>query len=97
MKQLSKEYINNYNHSSSQVEKNNENEMKLEMVFLNQRKTNIIWYHLYVEPKKRIQTNLFTKQKQSYRYRKQSNGVCGDKSGNWVGPRHTITYIIGNW
>ena len=37
-------------------------------------KTNIIWYHLYVESKKKVQMNLFTKQKQTYRYRKQTNG-----------------------
>ena len=40
--------------------------MQLEMIILSevrQRKTNIIWYHLYVESKKMIQTNLFTKQK----------------------------------
>ena len=33
---------------------------------VNQRKTNV-WYHLYVEPKKMIQMNLFTKQKQTHR------------------------------
>ena len=27
--------------------------------------TNIVWYHLYVESKKMIQMNLFTKQKQN--------------------------------
>ena len=27
------------------------------------RKTNIIWYHLYVESEKMIEMNLFTKQK----------------------------------
>ena len=42
--------------------------MDLEIIILNEvshRKTNIIWYHLYVESKKMIQMNLFTKQKQS--------------------------------
>ena len=36
----------------------------LEIIILsevNQRKTNIIWYHLHVESKKVIQMNLFTK------------------------------------
>ena len=38
---------------------------------VNQRKTNIIWYHLYVEPKKKmIQMNLFAKQKQTHRHKK---------------------------
>ena len=30
---------------------------------VSQRKTNIIWYQLYVESKKMIQMNLYTKQK----------------------------------
>ena len=40
----------------------------LEFIILSevrQRKTNIIWYHLCVESKKRIQMNLFTEQKQT--------------------------------
>ena len=40
--------------------------MNLEIIILsevNQRKTNIMVYHLYVESKKTIQMNLFTKQK----------------------------------
>ena len=40
--------------------------MDLEIIILSevsQTKTNIIWYHLYVESKKMIQMNLFTKQK----------------------------------
>ena len=46
--------------------------MNLEIIILSelsQKKTNII-YHLYVESK--IQINLFTKQKQTHRHRKQS-------------------------
>ena len=39
-----------------------------------QRKTNIIWYHLYVESKKMIQMNLITKQKQTHRFKKQTCG-----------------------
>ena len=35
------------------------------------REINIIWYHLYVKSKKMIQINLFTKQKQTNRHRKQ--------------------------
>ena len=33
-----------------------------------------IWYHLYVEYKKKIQMNLFTGQKQTHRLRKQIFG-----------------------
>ena len=42
--------------------------MDIEIIILNEvtkRKTNIIWSHLYVEPKKMIQMNLFMKQKQT--------------------------------
>ena len=40
--------------------------MDLEIIILSevsQTKTNIIWYHLYVEFKYMMQMNLFTKQK----------------------------------
>ena len=37
---------------------------------VSQRQTNI--YHLYVESKKMIQMNLFTKQNQTHRLRKQT-------------------------
>ena len=37
---------------------------------VSQTKTNIIWYHLHVESKKVIQMNLFTKQKETHRCRK---------------------------
>ena len=48
-----------------------------------------IWYHLYVESKKMIQMNLFTKLKQTHRLRKQTYGyqrekvVGRDKLGGW--------------
>ena len=48
----------------------------LEIIILSevsQTNTNII-YHLYVESKKVIQMNLFTKQKQTHRHRKQTYG-----------------------
>ena len=55
---------------------------------LSQRKANSIWYHLYMESKKKIQMNLFTKQKQTHRHRKQTYGyqkgkVGRDKLGVW--------------
>ena len=40
--------------------------MDLEIIILSkasQRKTNIVWHHFYVESKKKVQMNLFTKQK----------------------------------
>ena len=40
-------------------------------------KTNIIWYHLYVESKKTVQMNLFTKQK--WTYGKQTDGYQREK------------------
>ena len=56
--------------------------MNLEMIVLgevSQRKTNIIWYRLYVESKKMIQMNLFTEQKQTHRLRKQTYGYQSEK------------------
>ena len=62
----------------------------LEMIILSevrQRKTNTTWYHLYVESKKMIQMNFFTKQKQTHRLREQIYGYWGerrrDKLGVW--------------
>ena len=46
--------------------------VNLEIIILNkvsQRKTNIIRYHLYEESKEMVQMNLFTKQKQTHRFR----------------------------
>ena len=41
---------------------------------VSQTKTNIIWYHLFVESNKRIQMNLFAEQKQTHRFWKQTYG-----------------------
>ena len=44
--------------------------MDLEIIILSEvrkKKTNIIWYHFYVESKKKIQMNLFAEQKQTQR------------------------------
>ena len=49
--------------------------MDLEIIILSgvsQTKTNIIRFHLYVESKKMIQMNFFTKQKQTHRLQKQT-------------------------
>ena len=56
---------------------------------VSQTKTDTIRYHLYVESKKMIQMNLFTKQKQTHRLRKQTysyqrgNMAGRDKLGVW--------------
>ena len=58
--------------------------MDLEIVILSevrQRKTNIICYRLHVESKKLVQMNLFTKQKESHRCRKQTYGYQGGSGG----------------
>ena len=58
--------------------------MGLEMIILSevsQTKTNIIRYQLCVESKKMIQMNLFTKQKQTHRHRKQAYGYQKGKVG----------------
>ena len=51
--------------------------MDLEIIILSevsQTRTNIIWYQLYVESKKKkmMQMNLFPKQKQTHRHKKQT-------------------------
>ena len=61
------------------------------------RERNTIWYHLYVESEKVIQMNLSTKQKESYRSRKQTYGYQGVRGGgiNWkIGiDINTLLYI----
>ena len=49
--------------------------------WVRQRKTNTIWYHVHVESKKYIQMNLFMKQKQTHRHRKQTYGYQRGKAG----------------
>ena len=58
--------------------------MDLEIIILSevsQRETNFIWYHLYVESKKMIQMNLFTKQKQTHKHRKRTYSYQRGKGG----------------
>ena len=44
-------------------------------------KGSIIWHHLYTESKKMIQMNLFTKQKDIHRLRRQAYGYQRGKGG----------------
>ena len=51
--------------------------MDLESITLSeisQRKTNIVWYPLYVEPKKYNKLGNITKKKQTHTYREQTSG-----------------------
>ena len=57
-------------------------------------------YHLFVKPKKKIQINLFTKQRQIHRYRKQvygakeEDGQGKDKLDVWDQQIQTTVYKI---
>lgn len=56
-----------------------------EMILLSaasQTKTGIIWYYFYMEPKKIMQMNLFTKRKQAHRLREQT---CAYQKEGWLG------------
>ena len=67
------------------------------MIFLDS--TYIIWYHLFVEPKKVIQMNVFTKQKETHRLREQTYGYQEeerDRLGVWDWYVHTAVFKIDN-
>ena len=75
--------------------------MDVEIIILSQTKTNIICYRLHVEPKKKkIQVNLFTKQKQTQRHRKHTYGYQRGKRGQrqirCLGLANTNCYILNN-
>ena len=62
--------------------------MDLEIIIpseVGQWKTNIIWNHLYVEPKKRVRMNLFVEQKQTHRHWKETYGY--QRQQVWGGRR----------
>ena len=78
--------------------------MDLEIIVLSevsQKKTNIIWEHLYVESKKKkkkTQMNLFPKQKESYTHRIQTYGYqrgkgWGEEYIRRMGLTYTHHYI----
>ena len=70
------------NHKKNELKSFAAKWMDLETVILSEvSQTNIIFYHLYVEPKKMIQIHFFTKQKQTYRHRKQIYGCQRGKIG----------------
>ena len=81
------------------------NWMDLETVILSDvcqiEKYKYIWYHLYLESKKKIvQVNPCTKQKLDHRRRKQACGYQGrkrgrEKLGDWDWHIHTTIYKIG--
>ena len=48
--------------------------MDLGIILQSDVQTNIIQYHVYVKSKRMVQMNLFTKEKQTHRHRKQTYG-----------------------
>ena len=74
----------------------------LEIIILSQAKTNIIWYHLYVESKKKSTNELLfrTKQKQTHSYRKQTynyqKGMGGGINWKFRITRCTLLYKINS-
>ena len=56
--------------------------MDIDIIILSeasQTKTNIIWYHFYVESKKSDKSELIYKTEKSHKYRKQTYGYQGGK------------------
>ena len=48
---------------------------------INPRKTNTVWFHIYVESKKQSNWTNMKKQQQSYRYREQTDGWQRGRDG----------------
>ena len=67
---------------------------------VNETKTNNTWYHFYVESTKMVQINLFSKQKQSHRCRKQTTVTRGMRESDILGDEdwhiHTIVCKTDN-
>ena len=59
-------------------------------VKLSQTKTNIIWYHLYVESRKMVQMNIFTKQK--YKSQSVENKLTVTRAGH-----KRVEDKLGDW
>ena len=57
----------------------------LSLTYFSLRKTNIIWYHLYVESRKMVQMNRFAGQKLRHRCREQTYGHQGGTAAGGVG------------
>ena len=80
--------------------------MELEIIVLSEVRqewqTNIIWYQLYVESKKRIQINLFAEKKQTHRvwktygYQRDQVGGGRDGLGIWDWHMYNEVYRIIN-
>ena len=79
--------------------------MDLESIRLSeviQRKTNIMWYHLYVKSKMMREMNLLTKQKETHKLQNKLMVTKGekwegrDKLGGWDSHKHSTLYKIGN-
>ena len=74
--------------------------MEPEIIILSevrQRKTNIVWYCLYVESSKMIQVNIFTKQKKTHRLREfMVMQWRRDRLRVWNWYIHIVTFKIDN-
>ena len=55
--------------------------MDLGIILQSDVQTNIIQYHVYVKSKRMVQMNLFTKEKQTHRHRKQTYSYQRGKRG----------------
>ena len=69
--------------------------MDLEGIMLSeisQRKTNAVWYQLYVESKKTQQTSEYNK-KETHRYREQASGYQWGEAGQGVAEREIQTIM----
>ena len=72
----------------------------VEYYSVRKRKTNVVWYCLYVESIRMVQTNLNAKQKERHRYREQTWLPMGergwDELGDWDWHIYMTTYKIDN-
>ena len=72
--------------------------MDLEIIIVSkvsQKKTNTIWYHLYVEPKILHKWVLSMKQKQTHRNREQTHGGQGEE--HWEGRIGSLELADANY
>ena len=95
---------NSLNHKKNEIMPFASARLELEITILSevrQSKTNIVWYHFYMESKERIQMNLFAEHKPTHRlwknYGYQRIQVAGrDVLGVWDWHMHTEVYgMIG--
>ena len=65
---------------------------------IRQRKTNTVWYHLYVEAKKYNKLVNITKKRQTHRYGEQTGGLWWGEGGrDNIGVQEWEVQTIGCW